>query len=303
MPVVIGLTLVDAVSEVLARCGQLDEDVSNPNLDAEARRHINAAQRQLRVEHAWLRQRRSAILAFGPGQRFADMPPDARQGQLTEAWWCDQGNRLPVAAGIDRGFQSTRTCRYPGSYDFAATQGIVRVDVTDGGINYTTASVITQAGGVRGDGGHAPAFALTVAGGLITACTVLDSGSAWLTAPTLTPDIGTTAVLTAVVGPTQVIEIMPAPTGGGQLEINYRAEVVPLVEDTDRLALDDEAVIGRAAWLLATIKRLAFAKDILTAHSAYLDALRRQQGVGKVTSLSAWRRDAQATALVGRWYR
>ncbi|MEY2800868.1 MAG: hypothetical protein RL513_452, partial [Pseudomonadota bacterium] len=56
------MTLEDAIAEVLGRIGQEDDGVANPLLVAEARRHINAAQRQLMIEYEMQTARRRVLV-------------------------------------------------------------------------------------------------------------------------------------------------------------------------------------------------------------------------------------------------
>jgi hypothetical protein len=251
---------------------------------------LNAAQAQLIVEHDWLRQNRSATIPVYGGQRFADLPADARHGQITGAWWVVGTQRYPLEAGIDRSLPMV-PADYPTNYDLAPSIGVTQVTVGAGGTGYTGASTVALANGTRDDDGHAPTFTLTVAGGIITACTVTDSGSAWTVAPDLTPSVGTGATLTAVLGPVQVVELWPTPSSGS-LVITYRAGATPLTVETDRLSVDNEAVVGRAAWLLAVIRALKCTDDLRKAHNSYLASARTQQKVGATASLSGWRKGA-----------
>jgi hypothetical protein len=106
-----------------------------------------------------------------------------------------------------------------------------------------------------------------------------------MTAPTLTAPTGTGANLSAILGTLMAIEVWPVDSGGGTLEVEYRAVPVAMVNDTDLLAFDSEALIGRAAWLLAATKNFPAKQDLLSAHNAYLSAIKGQQRPGGAFSL------------------
>ena len=54
---------------------------------------------------------------------------------------------------------------------------------------------------------------------------------------------------------------------------------------TPKEAFDSEALVGRAAWLLAATKNLPAKADLLSAHNAYMSAIKGQQRPGGTFSL------------------
>lgn len=299
MPAPSFFTLGEAAAEVLARIGQVDDGAANPLLVAEAKAHLNAAQRMLQTETDALHQSRRQLISLASGRRFVDLPAEAIAGQITGAEWVDGDVRTMLACGIDP--EARMGSGSPAQYDLTPSIGLTRVDVASAGTGYTNGTQIALvSGGSRLAGGHDPVVSLTVVGGAVTAATVLDSGSEWATAPTLTPPgAGSAAALTVTLGGVQLVELCPAPTRGATLEVRYRAAVVPLYEDEDLLSLDDEAVIGRASWLLATTKGLPCRDSLEKAHVLYLNKLSTRQSPGRTVSLSAWRRDRQPR-VIGR---
>jgi hypothetical protein len=195
----------EAIREVLSRVDMLDDDVGNPALESMILMHLNAAQRQLQVEHAWLVQQRSArVTVTGPA--FV-VPAGVRYGRVQSVTWTDGagGNPVRLVPGID-----SDALDYPGIPE--------RFEL------------------VVGDDGEV-------------------SVQLW---PTVT---------------------------GGSVVIAYQAGVTPIAEATDRLSLDDEAVIGRAGWLLANARNMPCAGGLLAAHNSYLNRASAQQSPGAVMSL------------------
>lgn len=279
----------DAAEEVLARIGQLDDGAANPLLVAEAKKHINRAQVKLVVEHGLQTQRRSLLASVAAGRRFVDTPRDCRRGQIQRAEWIDStGARLFLTCGIipdARNFAQ----QTPTWYDLSPTVGVVSVDAT-GGTGYS-AGLGTVSGGTRQANGHDPIVTFTVSGGAVTGATVDDVGSGWTVAPTITPPGGGNgATVTPTLGPVELIELCPIPAVAGTLEIEYKATVVEM-EDGDYLALDDEAVIGRAAVLLAITKNLPCRDGVEKDFVSYIAPFRAQQSPGRTMNLAAWRKD------------
>lgn len=290
MPAPSSMTLESAVAEVLARIGQLDDGVANPLLVAEAKYHINAAQRKLIVEHGLEAQRRSLSVAVAAGRRYVDLPSGARRGQISSAVWVDSsGTSWPLSCGIapsGRNFDPQR----PAWYDFSPSTGIVRVSAT-GGTGYA-AGFGAIAGGTRDANGHNPSVIFAVAVGVLSGASVQDTGSGWTVAPTITPLAGASGTVTVTLGPVTLIDLCPIPSDGGTLVIEYQATVTRMVADSDLLSLDDEAVISRAAVLLAGVKGLPCADRITQDFTSYMSSFRAQQTPGRSVSLNAWRRDA-----------
>ena len=284
MPAPSSMTLEDAVTEVLARIGQLDDGVANPLLAAEAVAHINAAQRKLIVEHGLASQRRRSLIAVAAGQRYADLPSDARAGQIRNAVWVKaDGTRLTLLCGIPDAAREDDG--EPAWYDLTPTVGVVSVAITTPGTGYSD-GMATVSGGTRLADGHDPVVDVVTTAGAVTAATVSNSGSQWTSAPTLTPlGGGSSAVLTPTLGPVNLLEIGPLPFDGGTLDIEYQAAVTTLVDDDDLLSLDPEAVIGRAALLLAVTKNLPARQGIEADFVSYMAAFRTQQSPGRSFSL------------------
>ena len=163
-----------------------------------------------------------------------------------------------------------------------------------GGTGYTDGThVATVSGGTRRADGHDPVISMTIAGGSVTALEVLDSGSELVSVPTIAPPgAGSGFAYSLALGGVQMVELCPVPASSGTLELRYRATVQRLEDDDDLLSLDDEAVIGKAAVLLAAIKNLPIAKNLADFHLVYMDSLRKNITPGRTASLSAWRRDA-----------
>lgn len=284
----------DAAEEVLARIGQLDDGAANPLLVAEAKKHINRAQAKLVVEHGLQTQRRVTLATVAAGRRFVDTPNDCRRGQIQRAEWIDStGTRLLLTCGIipdARNFQD----QTPTWYDLAPTVGIVSVAAT-GGTGYS-AGAGTISGGTRLINGHDPVVTFAVSGGAVTGATVDDVGSGWTVAPTITPPGGGSgATVTPALGPVELIELCPIPAVAGTLEIEYKAAVVEM-DDGDYLALDDEAVISRAAVLLAITKNLPCKADIERDFVSYIAPFRAQQSPGRTMNLASWRKDEPVAA-------
>jgi hypothetical protein len=285
------MTLEDAIAEVLGRIGQEDDGVANPLLVAEARRHINAAQRQLMIEYEMQTARRRVLVPVAAGQRFLAVPDDATNDLIDSVQWHDESGQVPLAADLDpllRGQSGPAA-----GYGMRPTTGVVALTITSGGTGYTS-GLATITGGTQRAGGHAPVVELTATGGVLTAATVIDPGSEWTAAPTLAGIAGTGAVLTVSLGPVNAIELAPVPDASGQLEIGYDAAVVTLDDDEDLLALDPEAVIGRASVLLAIAKQLGAEKSLTSVHALYMRAFEKKQTPGSTLSLSGWRRDGRA---------
>jgi hypothetical protein len=277
------MTLEDAVTEVLARIGQLDDGVANPLLAAEAVYHINAAQRKLIVEHGLATQRRRSLITVAGGQRYVDLPADARQGQIRSAVWVQDETRIPLVCGVPDAAREDPGD--PAWYDLTPSVGITAVAISAAGTGYSDGNA-TVSGGTRLADGHDPTVALVTAAGVVTGATITNSGSQWTEAPTLTPlGGGSSAVLAVMLGNVLLLELGPAPDDAGTLEIEYQAGVVKLVDDGDLLALDPEAVIGRAATLLAITKGLPSKQDIERDFVAYMQSFRTQQSPGRSFSL------------------
>ncbi len=291
MPAPSHLSLADAVTEVLARIGQMDDGVANPLLVAEAKVHINSAQRMLQVEYDLLAKRRRALVSVAAGRRFVDLPADAVHGWVTSAVWIDGSDSWPLPCGIEPAMANWDPAR-PAAYDLLPSTGIVRAELASSGSGYTDGTAAaTVTGGERLASGHDPIINLTVTAGMVTAMEIIDSGSEWVSVPTLAPaGAGTGFGYGLSLGGVQLLALSPVPSDGGTLEINYRAGVVRLEDDEDLLALDDEAVIGKASVLLAAVKNLPIAKSLADFHLVYMDRLRRTPP-GRTASLSGWRRD------------
>jgi len=284
------VTLQQAIEKVIARIGLLDDGVDDPELVAHVTDAINSAQDQLSVEHQYLRQRRQTVKTIA-GVRLFDLPVDARHGQVqTVVHIGDGGTRTVLLPGIDR--EARIEIATPSRFDISPSTGIVEVDIAAGGTGYS-GQILGVTGGQRSADGSNPVITATVEAGVITGGVISDSGAGWLTAPTLTATGGTSADLTAVLGPVQVMELDCVPTGGS-LTIDYLAGVYELSDECDLLALDKEAVIGRAAWLVAAspARRMPNADNLMAAHNAYLAAFKTQQRPGQVVSLR--RRDVPA---------
>jgi hypothetical protein len=291
MPAPSNMSLADAVTEVLARIGQLDDGVANPLLVAEAKVHLNSAQRMLQVEYDLLAKRRRALVSVAAGRRFVDLPADAVHGYVNSAVWVEGSDSWPLPCGIDPAMANWDPAR-PAAYDLLPSTGIVRVAMIGGGSGYTdgTAPAIVT-GGSRLDSGHDPIVNLTVTAGAVTAVEIIDSGSEWVSAPTLAPvGAGTGFTYSLALGGVQLLALSPIPSTSGTLEVGYRAGVIRLEDDEDLLALDDEAVIGKASVLLAAVKNLPIAKSLADFHLVYMDKLKRTPP-GRSASLSGWRRD------------
>jgi hypothetical protein len=165
------------------------------------------------------------------------------------------------------------------------------VAITSAGSGYAS-GLATVGGGTRAAGGHDPVVRVTATAGAVTAVAVEDPGSMWSVAPTLTPPGGGTgAVLAVTLGAIQAIELGPVPDEGGTLELRYTAALTAMVDGTDELGLDAEAMIGRAAMVLAGIKRLPSSDMLVRLHSSYMNKLEPRQVTGETMSLSGWRRD------------
>jgi hypothetical protein len=290
MPAPSSMTFAVAATEVLTRIGQLDDGVANPLLVMEAKAHINAAQRKLIVEHGLQSQRRALNVSVAGGRRFVDLPKTARRGQIMSATWTDAaGLHTPLACGIAATSRNAAD-QAPAWYDVNPNVGIVSVTAT-GGSGYASGTG-TVTGGTRESYGHDPVVMFTVSGGAVTAAEVIDTGSGWTVAPTITPPGGGTgATVTVTLDSVQLVELCPIPAAAGTLAIEYKAAVVKLVDDADLLALDDEAVISRAALLLAVTKSLRCKADIESDFVSYMASFRAQQTPGRTFSLAAWRRD------------
>jgi hypothetical protein len=302
MPAPSSMTFEEAVSEVLGRIGQQDDGVSNPLLVAEIKTHINAAQRKLIVEHGLEAQRRSLLVSVAAGRRYVDLPSDARRGQISQAIWIGPNDtQTPLRCGIapdSRNYDPQR----PAWYDFSPSTGIVSVSAS-GGTGYT-AGVGTVSGGTRLNEGHSPIVTFAVNAGVLAGASVQDTGSAWSVPPTLTPlGGGSAGVVVATLGPITLVELCPIPSEAGTLVIEYQAAVSKLSNDKDLLALDAEAVISRAAVLLAGIKNLPCAGSLTQDFTAYMASFRAQQTPGRMVSLSGWRRDAADMAPTTARYR
>jgi hypothetical protein len=291
MPAPSNLSLADAVTEVLARIGQMDDGVANPLLVAEAKAHINSAQRMLQVEYDLLAKQRRALVSVAAGRRFVDLPADAVHGRVASAVWVEASGSWPLPCGIDPAMANWNPAR-PAAYDLLPSTGIVRVELVSGGSGYTNGTAAaTISGGERLASGHDPIVNLTVTAGAVTAIAIADSGSEWVSAPTIAPaGGGTNFAYGLTLGGVQLLALSPLPSVSGTLEISYRAGVTRLIEDEDLLALDDEAVIGKASVLLAAVKNLPIAKYLADFHLVYMDRLKRSPP-GRSASLSGWRRD------------
>lgn len=290
MPSPSSMSLLDAATEVLARIGQLDDGVANPLLLVEAKAHINSVQRKLVVEHGLLTQRRRALLTIAAGRRFADLPADARHGQIRSATWIDaSGDEHQLTCGIVPDYRNIGALA-PAWYDIRPSTGVVSVTAA-GGTGYTS-GVGTVTGGTRLTGGHDPIVTCTSTGGILQSATVIDSGSEWSSAPTITAQDGSGGTVTVTLGAVQLLELCPAPTASGTLDIEYQAAVVKLVDDADQLAIDPEAVICRAAMLLAITKGLPSIDGLRQDFVSYMASFRAQQSPGRIISLSAHRREA-----------
>jgi hypothetical protein len=286
MPAPSSMNLGQAASEVMARIGQLDDGISNPVLLAEIKTHINAAQRKLLVEYSMLQtQRRNVLLPVAAGRRFVDLPTDARPGQIRSVVSINGSYRLPLMPGItesERGIAGATT-----HYDVTPTSAIVRVDAS-GGAGYT-AGIGAVSGGSRLVDGHDPIVTFAVNTGVVTKATILDAGSQWVTAPSFTPLVGSGVVLSVVLGTIAMLELGPLPGQSMTLAVEYQAAVVPLVEDEDLLVLDPEAVISRAAVLMAVSKNLRSAPGLTQDLLSYMANLRSQQSHGRVMNLAEYR--------------
>jgi hypothetical protein len=284
------MTLEKAVEEVLGRIGQLDDGVSNPMLVAEAKVHINAAQRKLIVEHGLEAQRRSLSVSISAGRRYVDLPSDARRGQISTAVWVDaNGTEWPLVCGVSpesRNYDPQR----PAWYDFSPSTGIVSVSAT-GGSGYT-AGYGTVSGGTKVASGHDPSVIFAVNTGVLAGASVQDTGGGWTVAPTITPPAGSGGTVVVTLGPVTLVDLCPIPSEAGTLVMEYQATVSRLENDEDLLSLDDEAVICRAAVLLAVTKNLPCANSVTQDFTAYMSAFRSQQTPGRKVNLSSWRRDA-----------
>lgn len=300
MPAPSSATFGYAVTEVLGRIGQRDDGVSNPLLVAEAKGHINAAQRKLVVEHGLQTQRRSLAVAVASGRRFVDLPADCRLGQITEAVWVTaDGTEVALDCGIAVDHRNLAP-QMPRYYDLTPTLG-VRVDA-EGGTGYTDGEqpgIVT--GGTRMAYGHDPVVTFTVTANTVVSATVIDAGSGWSDPPAIAPATGSGADIAVTSLSVLEVELTPIPQEGGTLRIEYKAAVVELVDDGDLLALDTEAVIGRAATLLAGIKNLPCADRIERDFVSYIMAFRSQQTPGRKVNLASWRRDEPVA--VTRWRR
>jgi hypothetical protein len=277
------VTLQVAIAKVIARIGLLDDGVDDPELVAHVTDAINSAQDQLSVEHQYLRQRRQIVKTI-TGVRLFDLPVDARHGQVQTVVHVDDGGaRRLLLPGIDR--EARIESGTPARFDISPSTGIIGVTIANGGTGYA-AQVLGVTGGSRSADGSGPVVTATVDTGVITGGTISESGAGWITAPTLTATGGASASLTAILGPVQVMELDCVPTGGS-LAIDYLAGVFELEDEADLLSLDKEAVIGRAAWLVAAspARRMPNADNLMAAHNAYLSSFRTQQRPGQVVSL------------------
>jgi len=284
------MTFEEAVAEVLGRIGQQDDGVSNPLLVAEVKTHINAAQRKLIVEHGLEAQRRSLSVAIASGRRYVDLPSDARRGQISSAVWVDSnGTQWPLRCGVPPDNRNLDPQR-PAWYDFSPSTGITSVSAT-GGTGYT-AGYGTVSGGTRLANGHDPSVIFAATGGILSGASVQDTGSGWTVAPTITPLAGNAGVVAVTLGPVTLVDLCPIPSEAGTLVIEYQATVSKLVEDADLLVLDAEAVISRAAVLLAGVKNLPCVNAITQDFTSYMASFRSQQTPGRSMSLNAWRKDA-----------
>ena len=284
MPVQVQMTLATARTEVLARCGQLDDGGANPLLANEAAFHLNSAQRMLQREQPMLALQRLGRIASIGGQRLIELPADCDPAALQSVRWLgSNGIRWPISPKID--YRNQQIGGIPEVYELVPTQGIGSVTVGAGGTGYSQGAVAGISGGVRDADGTDPVLTLNVTSGVITSVTVVKAGTGWTTAPTLTAPTGTGANLTPILGTLMAIELWPVDSTGGTLEFEYRAIPVALVADGDLLAFDSEALVGRAAWLLAATKNLPAKADLLSAHNAYMSAIKGQQRPGGTFSL------------------
>jgi hypothetical protein len=250
---------------------------------------VNAATSALRIEYPFLRLTRLARKTLAGGQRLVDLPGDADEGAILSATLLLDGDRYPLACGIDRREQAN-VGTMPLAYDLRPTTAVVHVDITAAGTGFTDGPVVvTVSGGLRDADGADAVVSATAAGGVITAVEVEDTGAGYSVAPTLTP-VGGTATLTAELGGQTALELWPEATGG-EVELVYRGRVEAMTADADVLPMDAEAVIGRAAWLFALPFDQQLANALLLAHQAYVGSFRTQATPGRTMSLSAWRRD------------
>lgn len=290
MPMPSSMTFERAAEEVLARIGQLDDGVANPLLVAEAKKHINAAQRKLIVEHGLQGQRRLLRVSVAAGRRFVDLPSDCRPGQVRDAVWVDAGGEeWPLGCGFPAAARNMSSM-LPAAYDLTPTVGVVGISAS-GGTGYSDGAAGVVSGGTRSADGHDPVVTFQASAGALTGAAISDVGSQWTTAPGIAPAAGSGATITPVLGTLNQLELNPIPSEAGTLVVEYQATVTELVDDADELALDAEAVIGRAATLLAITKALPMRQDIERDFVAYMMAFRSQQSPGRSMSLAAWRRD------------
>lgn len=284
MPVVTEMGFLAAVGEVLARCGQGDDGGTNPLLAQEAKAHLNSAQRQLRREMPSLALTRESSLAVLTGSRLIEPPADCDAGQIQACRWVDtNGIRMPLQGGIDQ--ENQRLPGWPERFKGAMTKGCASVTIGAGGTGAVTGAAVTVTGGTRATGGTDPTFLVTATSGVITSIVPILAGTGWSLPPTINVAGVTGATLTVVLGNLMAVELWPPPVIAGTLEIVYRAIPVTMVADADPLSYDTEAVIGRAAWLLASTKATPVAQALLAAHNAYLTALSATDRPGETFSM------------------
>jgi len=264
------VTLEDIISDVKIVLGYIDDGVADPLLEQHIIGAANVAQRQLEVEHSWCRMRRAYSTQINSLQRYLDLPEEATRGTIEKViYTASDGTVVGVVAGIDPTLENISGI--PRNFDITPTTGIVSVTVTNGGTGYADNNAVAVTGGTMSEGGSEPEFTLVTSSGVITSVTVTNTGAAWSAAPTLTPGGGTSGALTAVLGPVQVLELFPSPDGG-TISLEYRAGATDLVEESDAISIDRQALVGRVAWLVASspARRMANTDALLAAHNAYL---------------------------------
>ena len=267
------VTVESAIQLVLGSLDQLDDGVSDPILIARVLSALNRAQRQLERTAPHLRMRREARSEAVGGIRLVDLPADARYGAVSQVLHISAaGTRTELMPGINREF--TPYSDIPSRFDLAPSTGIVSVTLTDPAYDETT---VVLEGGTRVADGCDPVIIPVMAGGVATSFRVDSTGAGWSTAPTFSGG-------TILLGPVVALELYPTPIDG-TLVLDYLAGVYDMVEETDTLSLDAEAVTGLAAWMVATKRFPGIADALLATHNAYMKAFAAQQRPGQIFSM------------------
>ena len=279
------LTVQNAIDDILDRIGVGSAGQASPEVVALITRNIASTQRDFALRLPYLIANRRQMTVAEAGRRWFPLPGD-QLGVQRVVWIDANGKENVLTFGILaedlRGYSGA-----PSQFDFLPTYGVTAITAS-GGTGYTTGVPLTIS--APGGTGATAAGTVVATSGAATAAIITDPGADYVLAPTVTAPPGTGATFVATIGEMQAVRLERVPDQPGTLVVEWRdlPTMAPL-QTTDRLKMDELAVILTVAAICAPAVKSTQTQQIAAQAAAYMDGLESSRPATGGFSLSPLR--------------